>query len=102
MFATISAVQAAPRNAALSVDKLPPAEQSPGKTEDSKDAKSEQLHYVHEIGAYNKDNWVASWNALAVVVSWLHLHVLPGCRCSAEADLPACAALHKPRLNGVR
>jgi hypothetical protein len=31
---------------------------------------------VHEIGAYNKDNWVASWNALAVVVSWLHLHAL--------------------------
>lgn len=27
------------------------------------------LHYVYEAGTYDKDNWVASWNALAVVVS---------------------------------
>jgi hypothetical protein len=50
-----------------------PGEQTSGQTANRTE---DQLHYVHEIGAYNKDNWVASWNALAVVVSWLHLHVL--------------------------
>jgi hypothetical protein len=33
------------------------------------ESSKDELHYVYASGTYNKDNWVASWNALAVVVS---------------------------------
>jgi hypothetical protein len=70
LFAFASAGQAVQKKAISPIPKPASGEQGQGHSGNA--TQGEQLHYVYEIGAYNKDNWVASWNALAVVVSLLH------------------------------